>query len=153
MIYPTTVLTECWSDARNGEFTHDETIFCTILGVRYLVTAKVKSSRKKALACAIDEETLGNGSIAGSEYLRNMRAARELDDGRIQWVEVCYCPTPLLEERPYWEEYFNLLKVQDAHARKRCLDLDGTKPWACSSCDCSVRLEKRLAAKGRPFRP
>lgn len=121
--------------------------------MRYLVTAKVRSDQKKALACAIDEETLGNGSIAGGEYLRNMRAARELDDGRIQWVEVCYCPTPLLEERPYWEEYFNLLKVQDAHARNRCQDLDGTKPWACSSCDCSVRLEKRLAVKGRPFRP
>ena len=43
----------------------------------------------------------------------------ELPDGRVQWVEVCYCYTPLSEERPYWEKYFDLLKIQDAHARSR----------------------------------
>jgi len=38
-------------------------------------------------------------------------------DETVRWVEVCYCPTPLQEERPYWEEYFELVKVQDAHDR------------------------------------
>jgi len=119
--------------------------------MRYLVTATVKSGQTEALAQAIDEGTLGNGSIAGGEYLRNMAAARQLDDGRVQWVEVCYCPTPLAEEREYWEEYFDLEKVQDAHARSRCRDLNGTEAWSCGDCDCSARLETRLAAKGRPF--
>ncbi len=32
-------------------------------------------------------------------------------------------------------------KVQDAHARSRCRDLNGTEPWACGDCDCSARLE------------
>jgi hypothetical protein len=41
--------------------------------------------------------------------------------------------------------------VQDAHARSRCQDLNGTEPWSCSECDCSARLEARLAARGRPF--
>ena len=117
------------------------------------MTARVKAGRTDALARAIDEGTLGEGSIAGDEYLRNMASAREREDGRVQWVEVCYCPTPLLEERPYWEEYFNLLKVQDAHARSRCRDWNGTEPWACGDCDCTVRLEAQLAAKGRPFNP
>jgi hypothetical protein len=120
--------------------------------VRYLVTARVKPGRADALDRAIDEQTLGSGSIAGDEYLRNMDEARQLDDGRVQWVEVCYCSTPLQEERPYWEQYFELQKVQDAHARSRCRDLNGTEAWACSECDCTVRLEARLAAKGRPFR-
>ena len=120
--------------------------------MRYLVTAKVKPGQTDALARAIDEGTLGEGSIAGGEYLRNMEAARLLDDDRLQWVEVCYCPTPLAEERPYWEEYFDLQKVQDAHARSRCRDLNGAKPWACGDCDCSARLEARLATKGQPFR-
>jgi len=120
--------------------------------MRYLVTARLKPNRADALDRAIDEGTLGRGSIAGDEYVRNMDAARQLDDGRVQWVEVCYCPTPLQEERPYWEEYFDLVKVQDAHARSRCRDLNGTEPWACSECDCTVRLEERLANKGRPFR-
>jgi len=81
-----------------------------------------------------------------------MDAARELEDGRVQWVEICYCYTALAEERPYWEKYFELLKVQDAHARSRCRDLNGTEAWACDNCDCTARLEGRLATKGQPFR-
>jgi hypothetical protein len=121
--------------------------------VRYLVTAKVKSGQEEALDRAIDNRTLGRGSIAGSEYLRNMGEARQLNDGSVQWVEVCYCPTPLQEERPYWERYFNLLKVQDAHDRRKCLDENGTQSWACDSCDCTVKLEERLRSKGQPVRP
>ena len=77
--------------------------------------------------------------------------ARELDAGRVQWVETCFCPTPLLEEREYWEEYFHLEKVQDAHARSRCRDENGEEPWACCNCDCTARLEQRLRSKGRAF--
>lgn len=119
--------------------------------MRYLVTARVKPGREGALEQAIREEQLGAGSIAGDEYLRNMTAARQYDDGRVQWVEVCYCATPLAEERPYWEDYFHLDKVQDAHARSRCKDMNGTEPWSCGDCDCSSRLEARLAARGRSF--
>jgi hypothetical protein len=119
--------------------------------MRYLVTARLKPGRAEPLADAIDAGTLGEGSIAGDEYLRTMDAARELEDGRVQWVEVCYCATPLAEERPYWEEYFELARVQDAHARSRCRDLNGSEPWACGDCDCSARLEARLASKGRRF--
>ncbi len=121
--------------------------------MRYLVTARVKPGRHAALAKAIDDGTLGRGSVAGDEYFRNMAEARQLDDGRVQWVEVCYCPTPLAEEREYWEPFFTLEKVQDAHARSRCRDSNGTEPWACGDCDCSARLEGRLAAKGRAFTP
>jgi hypothetical protein len=119
--------------------------------VRYLVTARVRPGQADGLARAIKDGTLGEGSIAGGEYARNMAAARQLDDGRVQWVEVCYCATPLAEEREYWEEHFVLEKVQDAHARSRCRDLNGTEPWACGDCDCSARLEARLATKGSAF--
>jgi len=119
--------------------------------MRYLVTARLKPGREAPLSDAIENGSLGEGSIAGDEYFRNMDAARELEDGRVQWVEVCYCATPLAEERPYWEEYFELAKVQDAHARSRCRDLNGTEPWACGDCDCSQRLEARLASKGQRF--
>ena len=37
-----------------------------------------------------------------------MQLARQRPDGRVQWVEVCFCSTPIEEERPYWEEYFDL---------------------------------------------
>jgi hypothetical protein len=120
--------------------------------MRYLVTARVKPGQADALDRAIEDRTLGRGSVAGDEYFRNMDAARQLEDGRVQWVEVCYCATPLAEEREYWEPYFTLDKVQDAHARSRCRDLNGTEPWACSDCDCTMRLESHLEAKGRAFR-
>jgi hypothetical protein len=119
--------------------------------MRYLVTARVKAGQEPHLADAIGQGTLGRGSVAGGEYDRNMQDARVLDDGRVQWVEVCYCYEPLAEEREYWEEFFHLDKVQDAHARSRCKDLSGAEPWSCGDCDCSARLEARLATKGRPF--
>jgi hypothetical protein len=119
--------------------------------MRYLVRARVKPGGERTLLDAIENETLGQGSVAGDEYLRNMKDARLYDDGTARWVEVCYCPTPLLEERLYWEEHFELKKVQDAHDRRKCRDQNGTKPWACGDCDCTERLEKKLASTGKPF--
>lgn len=119
--------------------------------MRYLVRAKVKPGKERALLHSIENESLGQGSVADGEYLRNMKNARLCAAGTARWVEVCYCPTPLLEERPYWEEYFDLTKVQDAHDRRRCRDQNGTEYWACSNCDCTERLEKKLALTGTAF--
>src|ERR1700728_3995164 len=79
--------------------------------MRYLVRARLKPNREADLLQAIEDETLGQGSVAGREYLRNMSEARLCPDQTVRWVEVCYCPTPLEEERPYWEQYFDLTKV------------------------------------------
>lgn len=119
--------------------------------MRYLVRARVKAGREVDLLRAIEDGSLGEGSVAGGEYLRNMQVARLRDDGTVRWVEVCYCPTPLEEEQPYWEEYFDLVKVQDAHARKNCRDENGSEPWACSDCDCTDKLEATMQDWGRPF--
>jgi hypothetical protein len=119
--------------------------------MRYLVTARVKPGQEKALLRAIERGTLGAGSVAGGEYLRNMTDARLRDDGAVRWVEVCFCELPLQEERPYWEQYFELVKIQDAHARHKCRDANGSEPWACSDCDCTDALEARLQACNRSF--
>jgi hypothetical protein len=122
--------------------------------MRYLVTARVKPGKQRALLEAIEAGTLGRGSVAGGEYLRNMTDARLVEDAAIpgvRWVEVCFCATPLAEERPYWEEYFEFVRVQDAHARKKCRDENGSEPWACGDCDCTLKLERHLARQGRPF--
>jgi hypothetical protein len=111
----------------------------------------VKPGREADLLRAIDAGTLGQGSVAEGEYLRNMADARQCDDGTTRWVEVCYCATPLEEERPYWEQYFKLERVQDAHARRNCRDENGSEPWACENCDCTERLEARLKTWGQPF--
>ena len=119
--------------------------------MRYLVRARVKPGREGDLLCAIEDETLGRGSMAEGEYLRNMQEARLCADQTARWVEVCYCPTPLLEERPYWEKYFELTRVQDAHDRRKCRDENGTESWACGDCDCTARLERKLKESGARF--
>jgi len=119
--------------------------------MRYLVKARIKPGREVALLKAIESGELGKGSVAGDEYLDNMEHARVGPDGVAHWVEVCFCGTPLAEERPYWEKYFELLRVRDAHARRNCRDLNGSEPWACSNCDCTRKLEQKLQHTGVSF--
>ena len=119
--------------------------------MRYLVIARVKPGQDAALRRAIATRTLGCGSVAGAEYLRNMHVARLLADGSVRWVEVCFCHEPLDEERAYWEPYFDLVDIKDAHARANCKHENGAKYWACSACDCTLKLETHLATSGEAF--
>src|ERR1700745_1456735 len=119
--------------------------------MRYLVKARVKEGRQAALQEAIANKTLGQGSVAGDEYLHNMQEARVDEGGTAHWVETCFCATPLAEERPYWEKYFDLISIKDAHARKNCRHENGTEAWACCDCDCTRKLEERLRSKGKSF--
>lgn len=125
------------------------------------MTGHLKPGKKKALLRAIENCTLGKGSIAGGEYIRNMRQARlcrnsrqqpdKLENLDVRWVEVCYCPTPLMEEIPYWEEYFHLTDIRDAHGRHNCRHENGEELWACSTCDCTQNLEEKMEEWGEKF--
>jgi hypothetical protein len=121
--------------------------------MRYLVKGRVKPGKELALIQAVRTGTLGRGSIAGDEYVHNMQQARLAADGAARWVEVCFCATPLDEERPYWEEYFDLISVKDAHARRNCRHENGTEAWACCDCDCTRELEEKMNAEGEPLLP
>ena len=119
--------------------------------MRYLVKARVKPGKEMALLQAVANGTLGQGSIAGDEYVYDMQQARVSDDGVAHWVETCFCDPPLEEERPYWEKYFELLSVKDAHSRRDCRHENGTEPWACCDCDCTKCLEEKLRGEGESF--
>jgi len=119
--------------------------------MRYLVRARLKAGREQALLQAIRDGTLGKGSIAGDEYLHDLQNARLGTDGSAQWIETCFCSEPLQEERPYWESFFDLLSVEDAHDRKNCKHENGSRPFACTDCDCTRKLEWRLKQSGQPF--
>ena len=54
--------------------------------MRYLVRANLKPEQDAALLQAIEDRTLGMGSVAGGEYLRNMAQARQLHDGSVRCV-------------------------------------------------------------------
>ena len=119
--------------------------------MRYLVKAKLKPDKSRRLLQSIADGTLGKGSIAGDEYICNMNEARVNGDGAAIWVETCFCDPPLAEERPYWEEYFELITVKDAHSRRNCRHENGTDAWACCDCDCTKKLEERLRGQGDSF--
>lgn len=119
--------------------------------MRYLVKARVKPGKEQALVRAIDDGTLGRGSIAGDEYLHNMQQARVNGAEVATWVEVCFCDPPLEEERPYWEKYFEVLSVRDAHSRRNCRHENGTEAWACCDCDCTKKLEEKLRGQDKSF--
>jgi hypothetical protein len=121
------------------------------LDMRYLVKARVKAGREAELLRAVADGSLGRGSVAGDEYIYDLQHARVGADGVAHWVETCFCATPLAEERPYWERFFELLSVKDAHNRKNCRHENGTEHWACCNCDCTKRLEERLQHQGKPF--
>ena len=119
--------------------------------MRYLVKAKLKPGKSKPLLQSIADGTLGKGSIAGDEYVYDMNEARVNRDGAATWVETCFCDPPLAEERPYWEEYFELITVKDAHSRRNCRHENGTEAWACCDCDCTKKLEEKLRGQGDSF--
>jgi len=119
--------------------------------MRYLVKARVKAGKQTALLRAIEDQTLGKGSIAGDEYIYDMEQARIAADGTARWVETCFCDPPLAEERPYWENYFELLSVKDAHSRRNCRHENGTEAWACCDCDCTRKLEEKLQNADESF--
>jgi len=119
--------------------------------MRYLVKAKLRPGQERPLLAAIESGALGRGSVAGDEYLEDMAKARVDDDGVCTWVEVCFCATPLQEERPYWEQYFELLQIKEAHVRKNCRDERGIEPWACCDCDCTQKLEQHIQLIGENF--
>ena len=144
---PTQLVGQPFEDLRQP----DRRLRVILDAMRYLVRAKVKPGCGGQLLRAIDEGTLGRGSIAGDEYIYDMEQARVDANGMSTWVETCFCDTPLQEERPYWEKYFELLSVKDAHARRNCRHENGTEPWACCDCDCTKRLEEKLATEGESF--
>jgi hypothetical protein len=119
--------------------------------MRYLVKAILKSNKAKALKNAIEKKLLGKGSVAGLEYIRDMQHARIDDNDNIWWVEVCFCDPPLAEERPYWEEYFELLDITDAANRLKCKHETGENRWSCVNCACARQTEADLCLIGKSF--
>jgi hypothetical protein len=119
--------------------------------MRYVVKAVLKKNKHHQLKKAIDSGRLGKGSIAGGEYIRDMKFARLSDDGTTEWIEVCFCDPPLDEERSYWEEYFELKEIADATDRKNCKHETGESLWSCVNCNCTKKQEAELMKKGRSF--
>ncbi len=119
--------------------------------MRYFVKAIINKDKQYQLKKTIDNGTLGAGSMAGGEYIRDMKHARLMDDGSAAWIEVCFCDPPLAEERPYWGKYFELKEITDAANRNTCKHETGESPWNCINCNCTQKKENELAKMGKSF--
>jgi len=120
--------------------------------MRYLVRAYVKSGKETALLEAIESGSLGRGSIAYPTYEKCMRAARFLESDQVRWIEVCYCREAfgpggeLLEELPYWKEFFEDIDIRFTTTLEKC---EGYP--SCGECDCTEKLESKLEHMGESF--
>lgn len=119
--------------------------------MRYLIKARLRPEKRDALYEAVANETLGTGSVAFGEYVKNMRQARVLDDATVCWIEVCFCQSPLNEELPYWQEYFEDIRIEGAQDPALCSDANGDEARACFGCTCTQELEDEMRSWGGPF--
>lgn len=55
------------------------------LDMKYLIKAKVKESSRPELLRVIADVTLGAGSVAFGEYVKNMQQARVLEEKKLSW--------------------------------------------------------------------
>ena len=61
---------------------------------------RVLEGKEKTLREAIETGALGKGEVFEKEMQGAMQEAR-VSDGLITFYEICYCPSPLLQEREY----------------------------------------------------
>jgi hypothetical protein len=123
--------------------------------VKYLVRARIKKAAENQI-----RDVITTGSVPGApsyfaDHLADCFAeAQRQEDGSVLWIETCYCERylgkPLAEEMDYITRYFELGRVKKVVAAKKCGDLTGNEPFKCDTCDCDLRLRRRLS--GPPLR-
>ncbi len=77
----------------------------------YHVKARVLEGKEKALREAIETRALGKGEVFEKSMQGAMQEAR-VSGGLITFYETCYCPSPLEQEREYYDRYLEILETQ-----------------------------------------
>ena len=78
----------------------------------YLVTARSKSEAMEELKSRLDSDEIAEIRPFGSEMSQALRRARLMEDGLATWEEICYCLTPLLQEREVLDKYFSNIQTE-----------------------------------------
>lgn len=122
--------------------------------MKYLVRARLKEGAADQV-----RDVIATGSVPGAPsyfagHLANCFAeAQRQNDGSVLWIETCYCEryfgNPLAEEKDYITRYFELGRVKKVVSAKKCGDMTGEEPFKCDSCDCDLRLRRRLTGPSR----
>lgn len=102
--------------------------------MRYHISGKIRPGKKKTLTEDVRIGSVAEGAIFHGGMMAGLRHATMDEEGRVHFIEVCYCLEsglePMQMELPYLEDYFDALKVKDARRRKKCT-------MECEACDCT----------------
>ncbi len=112
--------------------------------MRYRITGRIRPKKKKALRDGIQDATIGQGTVFYEGMMAGLRNATLDEDGRVHFIEVCYCLEsglePMQMELPSLEPFLDELEVVDARKRKACT-------MECEACDCT----RTIRLPGSPF--
>lgn len=65
----------------------------------YHVQAKFRKKTAAAFLTKLTDGTIANQRPDGSELVASMARAVINAEGKVEWSEMCFCPSPLLHER------------------------------------------------------
>ncbi|MFQ5950747.1 MAG: hypothetical protein ACE5KH_01520 [Candidatus Geothermarchaeales archaeon] len=78
----------------------------------YLVTAEPEKEVMEELKSRLDSGEIAKMRPFGSEMSQALKRARVNEEGLATWEEICYCPTPLLQEREVLDRYFSNIETE-----------------------------------------
>jgi hypothetical protein len=67
--------------------------------MHYKVTARFRAETAAQLQHKLDTGEIARQKPDGQEIVASLERAVVTEDGRMQWSEMCFCPTPLAHER------------------------------------------------------
>ncbi len=81
--------------------------------MNYKVRASLLPGKAVDFYRILTDGTVQNQKPDGAEIVASMKRAKITDANKIEWYELCYCPTPLAHERStVYDRYFENLSTQ-----------------------------------------
>ena len=82
--------------------------------MRYTVRARLIPGTAADLLRKLTDGTVARQKPYGREVVASMERAVIDDEGVVRWSEVCYCPTPLEQERAnVYDQHFTAIETQE----------------------------------------
>jgi len=85
----------------------------------YKVQARLNHSKAKEFHESLTDGTIQQQRPDGPEMVDSMKRATIDDKGYVNWTELCYCPTPLKNERAtIYDKYFTGMETEPIENHK-----------------------------------
>ncbi|MCG7874468.1 MAG: hypothetical protein N0C81_13470 [Candidatus Thiodiazotropha lotti] len=96
--------------------------------MEYRVRAKFVLNKLSAFYEVLADGTVANQKPDGAEIVSSMKQAKIVAPNTIEWVQTCYCPSPLKHEREtVYDKY--LVNIETVLIKKR-VEIEGHSFWS-----------------------